>query len=119
MLLKKNNIKPSMKRPDTPLAATPDPIKNISVVTNSNTSNSNNIYSSNSSTNTVIRNEEGKITDKRISSNKDGKYTSASLRFDSDGNVIGNFEKRDKGKTIIGKRAEKKFNRIEKRDNEK
>jgi len=111
-------MKTNINRPDTPLAPTPDPIKNISVVTNSNTSNSNNRYSSNSSTNTVIRNEEGKITDKRISSNKDGKYKSASIRFDSDGNVIGNFEKGDKGRTIIGKRAEKKFNRIERRNNE-
>ena len=95
-----------------------DPIKNVSVETNLNTSNNNSKYSSNSTTNTVIRNEEGRITDKRTSSNKDGKYKSASLRFDSDGNVMGNFEKGDKGKMIFGRRAEKKFNRIERRNNE-
>ena len=109
----------NQKRPDTPLAATPEPVNNVSVETNLKTSNNNSRYNSNSSTNTVIRNEEGRITDKRTSSNKDGKYKSASIRFDSDGNVIGNFEKGDKGKTIIGKRAERKFNRIERRNNEK
>ena len=41
------------------------------------------------------------------------------IYFDSDGNVMGNFEKGDKGRMIFGRRAERKFNRIEKRNNEK
>jgi len=107
----------SIKRPDTPLAPTPDPIKNVSVEANLKTSNNNGNYNEKSSTKSVTTNEAGEITGKRISSNKDGKYRSATLSFDSDGNVIGNFEKGDRGRTIIGKKAEKKFNRIEKRNN--
>lgn len=95
-----------------------DPIKNVSVETNFNNSNNNGKYNEKSSTKSVTTNEEGEITGKRISSNNDGKYRSATLSFDSDGNVIGNFEKGDKGRMIFGRRAEKKFNRIEKRNNE-
>jgi hypothetical protein len=96
-----------------------DPIKNVTVETNLKNSNKNGNYNEKSSTKSVTTNEEGKITGKRTSSNNDGKYRSATLSFDSDGNVIGNFEKGDKGKMIFGRRAEKKFNRIERRNNEK
>ena len=95
-----------------------DPIKNVSVETNFNNSNNNGNYNEKSSTSSVTTNEAGEITGKRISSNKDGKYRSATLSFDSDGNVMGNFEKGDKGRMIFGRRAEKKFNRIQSRNNE-
>jgi hypothetical protein len=96
-----------------------DPIKKVSVETNFNNYNNNGNYNEKSSTSSVTKNEAGEITGKRISSNNDGNYRSATLSFDSDGNVIGNFEKGDKGKTIFGRRAEKKFNRILQRNNEK
>ena len=96
-----------------------DPIKKVSVETNFNNSNNNGKYNEKSSTKSVTTNEAGEITGKRISSNNDNKYRSATLSFDSDGNVIGNFEKGDKGRMIFGRRAERKFNRIEKRNNEK
>jgi hypothetical protein len=95
-----------------------DPIKKVSVETNFNNSNNNGNYNEKSSTSSVTTNEAGEITGKRTSSNNDNKYRSATLSFDSDGNVIGNFEKGDKGRMIFGRRAEKKFNRIEKRNNE-
>jgi hypothetical protein len=82
--------------------------------------NKNGKYSSNSVRNTSIKNEDGSSS-KTVSSNKvkgeKGKFKSASLRFDENGNISGNFTRGEKGKEISGPRAERKFNRWDKKLN--
>ena len=82
--------------------------------------NKNGKYSSNSVRNTSIKNEDGSSS-KTVSSNKvkgeKGKFKSASLRFDENGNISGNFTRGEKGKQISGPRAERKFNRWDKKLN--
>jgi hypothetical protein len=82
--------------------------------------NKNGKYSSNSVRNTSIKNEDGSSS-KMVSSNRvygeKGKFKSASVRFDENGNVSGNLVRGEKGKHISGPRAERKFNRWDKRLN--
>lgn len=82
--------------------------------------NKNGKYSSNSVRNTSIKNEDGSSS-KMVSSNRvygeKGKFKSASLRFDENGNISGNFTRGEKGKEISGPRAERKFNRWDKKLN--
>ena len=82
--------------------------------------NKNGKYSSKSVRNTSIKNEDGSSS-KMVSSNsvkgEKGKFKSASLRFDENGNISGNFTRGEKGKEISGPRAERKFNRWDKRLN--
>jgi len=77
-------------------------------------------YSSKSVRNTSIKNEDGSSS-KMVASNsvngEKGRFKSASLRFDKNGNVSGNFTRGEKGKEISGPRAERKFNRWDKRLN--
>lgn len=95
--------------------------KNVVVDSKRESSNKDGKYSSNSVRNTFIENED-ESSSKMITSNlingERGRFKSASVRFDSNGNVIsGNFVKGDKGKEIKGNRAERKFNRWEKKIN--
>ena len=82
--------------------------------------NKNGKYSSKSVRNTSIKNEDGSSS-KMVSSNRvkgeKGKFKSASLRFDENGNISGNFTRGEKGKQISGPRAERKFNRWDKKLN--
>ena len=77
-------------------------------------------YSSKSVRNISITNEDGSSS-KMVNSNRvkgeKGKFKSASVRFDENGNVSGNFVRGEKGKYISGPRAERKFNRWDKRLN--
>ena len=77
-------------------------------------------YSSKSVSNSSIKNEDGSSLN-TVSSNwvkgEKGKFKSASVRFDENGNVSGNFVRGEKGKYISGPRAERKFNRWDKRLN--
>lgn len=102
-------------RPDTPLATTPEPIT-VNVQTNQSSTNNNGDYNEKSSERSTTTNSSGKIIGKYNSSNKDGKFTSQSISYNDNGEIIGNFTKGEKGKTIYGKKAEKKFNRINKRN---
>ena len=97
-----------------------DKKRNVVVDSKKWSSNKNGKYSSNSVRNSSIKNEDGSSS-KMVSSNRvygeKGKFKSASLRFDKNGNVSGNFVRGEKGKHISGPRAERKFNRWDKRLN--
>ena len=97
-----------------------DKKRNVVVDSKMKSTNENGKYSSKSVRNTSIKNEDGSSS-KMVSSNKvkgeKGKFKSASLRFDENGNISGNFTRGEKGKYISGPRAERKFNRWNRRLN--
>ena len=97
-----------------------DKKRNVVVDSKRESSNKNGKYSSKSVSNSSIKNEDGSSS-KMVSSNKvkgeKGRFKSASVTFDKNGNVSGNFTKGEKGKYISGPRAERKFNRWDKRLN--
>lgn len=106
-----------MKRPDTPLAATP--LKNskgtISVDVKSRRTNKNGNYTSITTRNTET--DDTKMVSQNKVKGEKGKYRSASLTRNADGTVSGNFVKGEKGKYLTGDRAERKFSRVSNRMN--
>ena len=110
-----------MKRPDTPLAATP--LKNskgtISVDVKSRSTNKNRGSNGNytSITTRNIETDDSKMVSQNKVKGDKGKYRSASLTRNADGTVSGNFVKGEKGKYLTGDRAERKFSRVSNRMN--
>ncbi len=94
--------------------------RNVTVDSKRLSSNENGKFNSNYVRNTSIENEDGSNT-KMVSSNRvygdKGRFKSASITFDENGNISGNFVKGEKGKQILGQRAQKKFDRWNKRLN--
>lgn len=95
--------------------------RNVTVDSKRLSSNEDGKFNSNYVRNTSIENEDGSNT-KIVSSNRvygdKGKFKSASLRFDENGNISGNFVKGENGKQISGSRAQRKFNRWDKKLNQ-
>ena len=77
-------------------------------------------YTSKSVRNSSMKKSDGS-TIKSVSSNKvkgdQGKYKSATVKVDKDGNISGNFTRNNKARYITGDRADRKFNRWERRLN--
>ena len=94
--------------------------RNVTVDSKRLSSNEDGKFNSNYVRNTSIENEDGSKTN-MVSSNKvngeRGRFKSASLTFDENGNISGNFVRGEKGKQILGPRAERKFSRWNKKMN--